>query len=564
MQYDCLYTVMSICLQAARPTSSPTVFGVGEFLTAVAIFAAAYSMSDYRYKFRISIAWISLPVAFFLATAFVGVALITIAIWFEAEMPIPRALNNPRYFEASFALIFFLLLTTWIYVGFVKPPRFSRRNAERFAQRVFQGIADGIESELAAVVHEVGRSAPEIVREARKRVRQRNVLRGGFTSLPPKSAEIANQILSLIGDRRFCRFVARQAPWVAAEIFRSIGSERLLNLPVQQFSQNVAAELFADENSAIHHEDDGFRSGLIGHMKPVSTSLFGNSRLVDELARAAGSPLSPLWFETRSWSPRSWQTYNKAVLVYLEDRLKRHDWLHEPGALYDICNGYEYSLIDTYKINGLSEAYGQSIEYQRLTSTVDFIDGALKLLERKGLHADRKSTLHEGHILRDDLFDLLAHVAFELIASAGRVNTPEFRSWGVHYVAVWSRVMNRGSDTLTNATFRSRLQQLIWHEIRHMEKLPNYKGAGVILVCLNTMGLRMDHAVNKPKETRALKRALLAWVRQHYLTIVAEYPNVARACTGGGITFDGDKQALVKTYRSILGRDPNREILPLV
>lgn len=96
-----------------------------------------------------------------------------------------------------------------------------------------------------------------------------------------------------------------------------------------------------------------------------------------------------------------------------------------------------------------------------------------------------------------------------------------------------------------------------------MEEYPNFKGARVIAVCLNTMGFRLDHAVHKPKETRALKRALIGWIRKHYLTIFERYPEVARACTGGGITFDEEELTLIKTYSSLLGKEPNRDFFPL-
>jgi hypothetical protein len=99
---DCLYEAVKVCFTAAQPTSSSPIFGVVVFLTAVAIFAVAYSMSDDKYKFRISIAWLPLGLVLFLATTFVGIALIIVALWFELALPIPRVLNNQRYFEAFF------------------------------------------------------------------------------------------------------------------------------------------------------------------------------------------------------------------------------------------------------------------------------------------------------------------------------------------------------------------------------------------------------------------------------------------------------------------------------
>lgn len=560
---SCLFEVIGVCFEAARPAATAPVFGVAEFLTAVAIFAVAYSMSDDRYKFRISVAWIPLNLVFFLATAIAGFALVIIAFWFELGLPIPRVLNNPRMFEVSFAFVFMALLATWIYVAFVSPPRYSRRNAYRFAQRVFNSITDGSEPELAAAVYEVGRSAPKIVAEARRTERQRDIRGGGFKLVRPESADIAIELLLLIADRRFCRHVARRFPWVAARLFQCVTDGGLGGLPVAQFSRNVAAELFADEGSAIHYEDDGLRSGLMGYVKPISTILFGNSRLVHELAGQSGSPLDPLWLETRSWNKRSWQTYNKAVLLYLSDYLEKYGPFLVPSALHQICSAYERSTLDSYKINDMPEGYGQSIEFGRLVNTVEFINAALELVEQRELAGSPRAGRHSGHTPKSDLFDVLAAIGLDLIMAAGAVNTPEFRSWEVQHNVVWAGLMRDHSKSRANDLFRARLQRLIWREIREMETFPNYRSARVIAVCLNTMGFRMDHAVRKSKETRALKRALLAWLRRHYLSVFHKHPDVARACTGGTITFDESVTALIKTYPVSLGREPDREIFRL-
>ncbi len=96
-----------------------------------------------------------------------------------------------------------------------------------------------------------------------------------------------------------------------------------------------------------------------------------------------------------------------------------------------------------------------------------------------------------------------------------------------------------------------------------METMPNYVGARVLAVCLNTMGFRLDHKVHKPAATRALKRLVLIWVRKNFLALHRDYPDVARACLGGTISFDQENSRLIKTYRGSLGNEPIREFLEL-
>jgi hypothetical protein len=540
-----------------------SIFGIAEFLTIVAVFSVAYNVSDDKYKFRINIAVIPLLHVSFYVTVISAILLIVNTLWFDFGFPIPRALNSPLLVETLVAIVLIAVLAIWLYVAFLKPPRFSSRNAVRFAQQVFRGIAGGNEQELSAVAYEVARSAPELIATARKRVKQRDFTGGGIISVRSETAQIANEILLLLGDRRFCRYAAKQAPWTVAGLFREVGKERLDDLQFAQFARNVSSELLADPDTAVHHEDEWFRSGLIGHLKPVSVSVFGNSDLIEALASQAGSPLDPLWQDQRAWEPQSWDTYNRVVLLYLSDRLKKQYGIHATTALHQIFHGYEHIASDAYRINEMPDTYRQSIEFIRIRKAVEFLNEAVELLEKIGVSAPRKAYLRDGRVAHADIFDLLSEVAFELVVSAGFVDAPDFRSWEVQHNTIWAPLMRDYSDSEVRVIFRSRLQRLIWKEIRDMEHSPNYKGARVILVCLNVMGFKMDHAVHRPKEIRALKRALLSWVRQHYLKLLKEYPDVARACTGASLSFDPKRKAFIKTYSSFLGKKPERDIFQL-
>ncbi|MBB4272818.1 hypothetical protein [Rhizobium mongolense] len=561
---SCVYHVLGVCMQPAQPPAAQPLFGIGEFLTAIAVFAVAYTMADERYKFRLAVSAIPIHTIFFAATILTGIGLIGLPFWFELSLPIPSFLNNQTIFEAFFAAVVIGLIALWTYVAFISPPKFSRRNASRFAQRVFQVIADGEESELSAVAYELGRSAKPIIEGARKRVLVYDTRRGGIKREKTSTAEIAHDLILLMGDRRLCRLVARRMPWVAAMFFREMDDHRV-GIPIEQFAKNVAAELFRETDSAIHHEDDGYRSGLIGYIKPVSSSLFGNSALIDSLSGGGGSPIDPLWLDTRAWSVQSWHTYSKAVLMYLKDSLRRHRSLEMVGtAIHQIGGAYEHACNDLYRVNSMAEeAYGSSIEYRRVGEVVDFITQALQLIDDAGLRGRRLAELDGAYVRHKDLIDVLALIAKELIVNAGAVSTAEFRSWNVQHNSIWSALMRDYETTHARTLFQSRLSRLLWAEIQKMETMPNYVGARILGVCINVMGFRLDHTVHRPRETRALKRAVAGWCRRNFMTLWNEYPDVALACVIGNITFDREKRQLTKTYASSLGRPGTQEHLQL-
>lgn len=561
---ECIQQTLGICWQAADAKQLGTVFGFAEFLTILAIFAVAYNVVDERYKFRIAVSPIPLLNLLFCVSISSALTLVIVRVWFSNNLPIPRLLNNPQIYETVVASILVAVLLYWLRYAYLKPPLFSRQNAQRFLNKSFQSISGGNPQELAAAAYEIGRSARQLVKEARKVERVRDFKNGGFKSENTHLSELANQVLALTGDKRFCRHVAKNVPWVAEEIFREAGNNSLGTLQIVQFSRNVSSELLADPETAIHHEDEWYNSGLIGHIKPISVTVFGNSRLVEQLAAYAGSPLNPLWKHRQSWSVTSWETYNRLVLLYFDDKLKSNMSDTVTSSDYQIFHIYEHACNDLFRINDMVEGYYNSIEFQKLNSVVKFINGTLSLLEEHIISSNTNIRSIDRHIKSRDIYDSLAKVAYNAIIASSSVDTAEFRSWEVQHNTVWSPLMQDFGNSETRRIFRARLQRLIWEQIRDMERFANYRGAKIIMVCLHVMGLDLSHAVNKPAETRALKRALITWVRKNYLQLVEENPKVAEACIGGSLSFDPHKKQIIKTYNSMLGKEPNRDILDLL
>lgn len=560
----CNFIWLGICFEPAASGASDPIFGIADFLATVAIFVVAYGLSEPRYKFRAAASTLADTHLLFGATLVSGVILLVSSVWFSLELPIPVKLNNPLIFQATIAGLLIAVLAFWMFRTFVKPPRFSRRNAIPFSRQVYFSITDGDEAKLLAAAHEIGRSAEILVREASRLDVRRNLIKGGFEDYRPETSQIAYDILGLLGDRRFCRIVAQKSPWVAAEIFRTAAEDGIDVRPLVPFARNVSDEFFLDENSAIHHEGDGYYSGLIGHLKPITTAFFGNSDLIERLARHNGSPLELMWLSHGLWKIASWETYSRVALLYLRDSLKKGQGAYVNFGLSQIFSGYEHICNDIHRVDEMTDRdYYQSLEFQKFQNAIDFIRDIIALLDKNKVFGARQPEMRHDRPDMDNIYNQLAKLALELMGGAGSVLTSDFRGWTVQHNTLWVNLMREYEESPARAVFRARLQRLIWTEISQMERMPNYGGARILAVCLNTMGFRLDIKVHKPVATRALKRMVLTWVRTNFLTLHREYPDVARACIGGTITFDQENGRLVKTYRGSLGKEPAREFLEL-
>lgn len=564
MDAKCLIEPLGICFETASKNGTEQIFGIADFLATVAIFLVAYSLSDAKYRFRSAVTSFSYRLVLFIATLGGGVSLLAINIVFSLALPVPRAINNPFFFQIAIAAVFIGVISYWMFRAFVRPPVFTRSNAIPFAQEVFRGIADGDEGELAACVHEVGRSARELVKESSRTDVRRALHAGGFEDYTPTSAQVASDVLLLIGDRRFCRMVAKRMPWVAAEIFRAAAEYDADVRRLAQFARNVSDEFFADTESAIHHEDDGYYSGLIGYLKPVSSVMFGNSKLIERLSSAAGSPLQLLWLNHRQWEIKSWKTYNKSVLLFLDDKLQRKSGVYVTTDLYQVLSGFKSVCIDLYLVNDMDEsAYYGSLPCQKFHEVVDFLSETIALLNKHQVFASRFPSKRDGRFYANDIYDHIVDVAVNLFSSAGAVDTSDFRNWTIQHNILWSELMAELDESKAQDVFRKRLQRVILLEVRDMSRLPSFVTARLLSVCLNVLGLRVDRASYRPRATRAFKRLVLAWTKRNFLTLYAKYPSVAEACIGGTIAFDKERNRLVKTYSAYFDREPVREYLEL-
>ncbi|MBK8917573.1 MAG: hypothetical protein IPM73_05805 [Betaproteobacteria bacterium] len=137
---------------------------------------------------------------------------------------------------------------------------------------------------------------------------------------------------------------------------------------------------------------------------------------------------------------------------------------------------------------------------------------------------------------------------FEVIFAASAVTSPNGQCWWIQHNTVWGELFNfnkLGSAAGKVVKFKTR--RLLYDEVARMKDFPNFKGARILGFCLNVMGLaaRKD---DYDKDSRALHKAILAWTRKNYAWLHDYNPRVAEACLVDGMTYDAEKQRLVKTF----------------
>lgn len=537
-----------------------SIFGFPEFLTALALLVLVFTVGDARYRFRAAIAPVPLFRMALLSALAIGLATLLLDIWYGENWPTLVGPVGKAGLQALLGFLFLALVTVWLLLAYVAPLKFGRWNAKQYIRAVYRVVLKGSDSELAIIADEISSSANRIVRYCNEVSRHRENGRVGPSSI---ASDAAHDLLLLLGDRRFCRQVALTSPGTAIAIFSEMGAQKKYRLPVADFGRNVMSEAIANHDSLLHHETSDLSWNYLGYTKPFSRALLSNFELVEALAADGSSPLDIDLTVRWELDPRSYAAFGKALNILCEAYLNSTAYGVHSYAVCRAFHIFQNGISSTYRLNDadISDYYSRP-EYNKLQTciyTIKELVGIIEKSERRPLTpVPHGNTHHES----TDFYDLIVDLMFEAVYEAASVRGDQTRVWSVQYGIVWSGFFTIYSGPVWSA-LRVRLRRRLFDEIEYMTHLPNYKGAAILGMLLNVMGVQEGNPRGHGREHYALRRVVLGWTRKNYMALREKLPDVADACLGGGISFDEEKRALVKTFAKGLERQPTQHFLRL-
>jgi hypothetical protein len=544
--------------------SSPKFFGFSEFLAALALMVLAWTIADVRYRFRVRIVPLPLQGITFAVVAAVGVLTLLTDLWRAEQWFVPSGnLLTPAGWQALLGGLFLLTFLTWAWFAFIRPPIYGRLNAERYAQTLYRAILRGSPSELSVIADEFMYSARSLIRFATDKGALKDYQgQGGegkdTLKKPSKATGYANDILLLIADKRFCRAIVESSPGTALALFYEIGDAKKYGVQLEVFARNVVSEAFANKDSFLFHEAEGYESGLIGYHKPLSQAMFSNHRMVEVI----GTLLDPDLLHERRWDAAQWKAYCRVVLItfrdYVENEFGNHSFV-----LYRSMGYIEDAVSDLYKIDGRTNSAWDDDVQERLRVVVEFIKDAIEILDKKGVPEYIQLRVKENGRMGTS-YDHLAGMIFEIVFSASQVRSPADQCWWIQHNNVWGGLFkfNKG-DSAAAKVVQFKVRRLIYDEVASMKRFPNFKGAPILGFCLNVMGFTIINR-DYSHHSKALQKAILSWTKKNYVWLHSYNPRVAEECLVDGITYDAEHRRLVRTYPvEGLRREPHSVYLDL-
>lgn len=540
--------MFGVCL-VIPPESDGGIFGFAEFVQAFALLVLIFTVSGTRYQFRVETAPIRLWTLTYWSSGIIGAFALLSDLWFAQRYPLPWFISSQAYWQFTLGLLFLSLVLIWLWYAYIRPPQFGRANAYKFTGAVYHYVLQGDSSDISIVADEIGRSARSIIEMASAAFDPQH-LRHRAEVGEPKAEDYACDLLLMLGNRRFCRHVANNAPNTAIALFRAVAEKKQYNVPMSQFSAALATEAIVNKDSMLYHEDAGYFSGYFGYARPFTNTIFGDFDFVEALATNGTSPLDVDLDVRWKFDGQQLEAYTRAALTTFKAALSRSNFYQHSYALTRAFGIIEHSCADLYKLNEPLGPLEKSGIHDRLHAVVRFLNDAITALEKSGVKKPKLRRREEPHQWQyEDYHDKIAHVIFEIIGHASSLKTKEFEGWTVQYSAVWSAFFN-SDKSKTRKIVLFKVRRLLYEEIKGVESHPNFQNAAYLGFCLNVLGLKVGKKNDFRRDEYPLRRAVISFARKNYLALVERQPKVADAVIIGSISFDKEKKQLVKTYRA--------------
>jgi hypothetical protein len=334
--------------------NAPKFFGFSEFLAGLALMVLVWTTADARYDFRVRTAPLPLKGITFVVVGALGVLTLLTDLWRAEQWLVPRGhLLTPAGWQAFLGGLFLLTFLAWAWFAFIRPPIYSKRNAQRYGQALYRVILKGSPPERSAIADEFSSSAKSLICHATDR-RELETTAGTKneekrSKNPPKVTTYANEILLLISDKRFCRAIVESSPGTALAVFHEVGKTKKYGVQVGTFAKNIVNEALANKDSFLFHETEGHESGLIGSYKPLSPAMFSNYERVKVIGTLLYS------YDSRKWDGAQWKVYCRMVLMTFHDYVEKDFWNDSP-MLCCAQDKIKHAVDDLHKIDGVANS----------------------------------------------------------------------------------------------------------------------------------------------------------------------------------------------------------------
>lgn len=524
---------------------TPTI-NVSGYLSLLAFSVAVFTLSGPKFQIRQATATLPFRPLFFWVLIFSGIITFGLAAQDLLDFTLTEKVN-PSLVNFFVAGLLALLIIYWMKICFVRPPRFTKLTARRYFGQTFSYVANGSRDELLALARELFWEMADIIKRCPKRDRTR--LERQDERRLSETEKYAHNLLLLLSDTRFCDVVVDEIPTFPAHVVQEMIRLKRYDVPTHLFIRRMVIAFLSKPKSALFVENEWLGQGYIGEAKPITNAIFSEWHKVEHFEGGVESPLDLDYPYADSWDTDTWRVYFGIARAYAEGLAKSGRGSASGRGIYYILKTTARAYERIGKLESYESVRDPHNPYWHASEANHFVRDLVKIFSEVDdyVYFDRSSDYDYG----DDLASKIAKLAFEAIYHAAEINTVEFRMWDVQHNLVWTMLERYpAKDTKIIKMARRKLRRMIWDEVRRMDAFPNYKGARYIRFCLNVLGFYEESTQRKdPLERDAwpLTKCISSWVERRYSELVKTNPPIAEFLLPANITYDNDKNCLVRS-----------------
>jgi hypothetical protein len=534
------------------------VFGFAEFISALALFVVVYTVTDTRFKLRISLAPRWLYASTFWAITALGLSTLVTDVWVAQRWWLVRSrIGGVAVWQGLLGSVFLGLFLLWMYYAFIKPRRFSRSNAENYFDVMMGYISTGNDEQLLAVARELYDSIDSIVAACptTDAIRDDRTLPDRF---PDKiAAESAWNLLLLMANPRFCRSVVESVPYLAFALLHSARTRKKYRIPMGAFVRGVATEAINNKSSLLHQEGRQFPADFVSQAGLWSHELYGDFELIEHLERGHNSPLNIDYRVRDNWDDEHWKAYCRTVLLTM-DAMFRAGRTSDAYVIYRALADLESCLAQIRQLSEIEKNYYEHPADKKLVTVVSFVNNAIELLEKHSVAP--WAPLRRAQHAHTDIYDQLADLVFETCVSVSRIEGSPDKLWGIQSLTVWHRLFGVHDPSKQRRILLRKVRRLLFDETKTMETFAHFKNVPLLGFLLNVVGIQRHKTRSQDS---CLVKPITNLARRSFLKIRRDSPEVAASLVKGYVGFDRKSKRIYRTYAKPLSGPPPRVYLDL-
>lgn len=542
---------------------SQKFFGFSEYLASLALMVVAWTLAGIRYKFRISTATIPLLMLSYFTLGFIGISALLTDLWrAEGWRVFSGTLISPYGWQAVMGAIFLFVFLFWAWFALIFPSKYGRWNSFSYWDELHKIILKGNADECREIGEELGRSIREIVSYAWSEEDYRKAYDGGnrqrstFVNAYYAVRFMADRILNLMADTRFCGYLVNTSSTVIFDLFSEIARTKKYNFRIGILAKNLTHAALNEKKSFVFYESGMYHNGYIGGKRSITTVLYGNYMMVEALECVFDSYVK----HGQDRDPEDWEAYYRLVLMTMRNYVDTGALVVPSKTLSRVL--YELRFLSNININ-LDEYRGKwslSNDFRNFVEICEFLKKSIVILNLNSSSEKPEMCKIPSDAAKINIYDDVARAIYEIIVDASSIkNTREF-CWAVHF-----RIICRGFFTLDNdgeakKVIMYKVRRLIYSKITDYGGLLDFESANLVSFMINLFGLSVNGQVDN--NTR-FNRLILSWLAKNYVRCYGRSPVVAESCLRDWIKYDSNGKRLIRDGSFVMGRVSDPQILML-